>query len=134
MKSKETRTYQKRNYALLASYFVIFSGTDYFVYRVHPVGWKLYACAALPLLPLLIVFLLTAACLKAERDDFKRDLKMRCLLWGAGASMSVNLFAGFLRIFGWHGQTPPFMELFAFCFAVVAAKLTYKLANPLPAE
>ena len=134
MKSPETRTYQKRSYAVLASYFVIFSGTDYFVYRVHPVGWKLYACAALPFLPLLIVFLLTAAYLKAERDDFKRDLMMCCLLWGACASMSVNLFAGFLRIFGWHGQTPPFMELFAFCFAVLAAKITYKIANPLPAE
>jgi hypothetical protein len=118
----------------MASYFVIFSGTDYFVYRTHPVGWELYACAALPFLPLLIVFMLTAAYLKAERDDFKRDLMMRCLLWGAGASMSLNLFAGFLRIFGWHGQLFPFSELFAFCLAVIAAKITYRISNPLPAE
>jgi hypothetical protein len=134
MKSPATRTYQKRSFTVMASYFVIFSGTFYFVYRVHPVGWELYACAALPFLPLLIVFMLTAAYLKAERDDFKRDLMMRCLLWGAGASMSLNLFMGFLRIFGWHGQLPPFGELFAFCLAVIAAKITYRVASPLPVE
>jgi hypothetical protein len=134
MKSPETRIYQKRSYSVLASYFVIFSGTDYFVDRVHPVGWELYACAALPFLPLLTVFVFTGAYLKAERDEFKRELMMRCLLWGAGACLSVNVFAGFLRIFGWHGQTPPFMELFAFCIAAIAAKFTYKIANPLPAE
>jgi hypothetical protein len=59
---------------------------------------------------------------------------MRCLLWGAGASMSVNVFAGFLRIFGWNGQAPPFSELFAFCVAAIAAKITYRVANPLPVE
>jgi hypothetical protein len=134
MKSPATRAYQKRSFPVLASYFVIFIGTDLFVDRTHPVGWKLYACAALPFLPLLTTFLLTAAYLKAERDDFKRELVMRCLLWGAGASLSVNQFTGFLRIFGWQGRTPPFMELFAFCVAAVAAKITYRIANPLPAE
>jgi hypothetical protein len=134
MKSPATRAYQKRSFSVLASYFVIFTGTFLFVERVHPTGWELYVCAALPFLPLLTVFIFTAAYLKAERDEFKRELMMRCLLWGAGASLSVNVFAGFLRIFGWQGQTPPFMELFAFCIAAIAAKITYKIANPLPAE
>jgi hypothetical protein len=134
MKSPATRIYQRRSYLVMASYFVIFSATDYFVVRVHPEGWKLYVCAVLPFLPLLVVFMLTAAYLKAECDDFKRDLMMRCLLWGAGASMSLNLFAGFLRIFGWHGQLFPFSELFAFCLAVLAAKITYRVSNRLPAE
>ena len=75
---------------------------------------ELFACAALPFLPLLTVFILTGAYLKAERDEFKRELVMRCLLWGAGASMSVNLFLGFLRIFGWSGQTPPFWSCLRF--------------------
>jgi hypothetical protein len=134
MKSPATRAYQKRSYAVLASYFVIFAGTDLFVDRVHPVGWELYACVAVPFVPLLTVFILTGVYLKAERDEFKRELMMRCLLWGAGACLSVNVFSGFLRIFGWHGQTPPFMELFAFCIAAIAAKFTYRVANPLPGE
>jgi hypothetical protein len=134
MKTLATRVYMKRSYSVLASYFIILAITCYVVDRVHPVGWKLYACAALPFIPLLTIFLLTAAYLKAERDDFKRELVMRCLLWGAGASLLVNQFAGFLRIFGWQGRTPPFMELFAFCVAAVTAKITYRIANPLPAE
>jgi hypothetical protein len=134
MKSPASRAYMKRSYSALACYFVILFATYTIVDRMHPVGWKLYACAALPFLPLLTTFLLTAAYLKAERDDFKRELVMRCLLWGAGASLSVSQFTGFLRIFGWQGRTPPFMELFAFCGAAVAAKITYRIANPLPAE
>jgi hypothetical protein len=134
MKTPATRAYQKQSLTVLALYFLVFIGTDYMVDRTHPAGWQLFAFAVLPSIPLIRIFLLTAKYLKAERDDFKRDLVMRCLLAGAGACLSVNVFAGFLRIFGWHGQTPPFMELFAFCLAVLAAKLTYRIANPLPVE
>jgi hypothetical protein len=134
MKSPATRAYQKRSLSVLASYFVIFAATDYTVDRVHPSGWELYGLAMLPFLPMLIVFVLTAAYLRAERDAFKRDLVMRCLLWGTGASLSVNVFGGFLRIFGWHGQLPPFCELFAFCLAAMVAKLSYRVANPMPVE
>ncbi|MGA1981912.1 MAG: hypothetical protein ABSG84_05525 [Acidobacteriaceae bacterium] len=134
MKTPAHRAYQKRSLSVLALYFVVFTGTAYLVDRIHPSGWALFAFALFPSLPLIEVFYLTGKYLKAEQDGYKRDLVMRCLLAGAGACLSVNVFAGFLRIFGWHGQTPPFMELFAFCFAVLAAKLTYKIANPLPAE
>ena len=133
-KSPAARAYQKQSFTVLALYFVVFTGTDYLVDRIHPSGWALFAFALFPSLPLIEIFYLTGKYLKAERDDFKRDLVMRCLLAGAGACLSVNAFAGFLRIFGWHGQTPPFMELFAFCFAAIVAKITYKIANPLPAE
>jgi hypothetical protein len=134
MKSPATRAYQKQSFTVLALYFLVFSGTYYMVGRTHPAGWELFAFAVLPSIPLIKVFLLTATYLKAERDDFRRDLVMRCLLAGAGACLSVNVFAGFLRIFGWHGQTPPFMELFVFCFAVITAKITYRITNPLPVE
>jgi hypothetical protein len=134
MKSPATRAYQKQSFMVLALYFVVFAGTNYLVDRLHPTGWKLFALAVLPSLPLIEIFYLTGKYLKAEQDGYKRDLMMRCLLAGAGASLAVNVIAGFLRLFGWHGQTPPFMELFAFCFAAIVAKMTYKLANPLPAE
>ena len=134
MKSPATRAYQKQSFTVLGLYFVVFTGTAYLVDRIHPSGWSLFAFAVFPSLPLIEIFYLTGKYLKAERDDFKRDLVMRCLLAGAGACLSVNAFAGFLRIFGWHGQTPPFMELFAFCVGAIVAKITYKLANPLPAE
>jgi hypothetical protein len=72
--------------------------------------------------------------LHQERDGYSRDLAMRIMLWGAGAVMAVNFFLNFLRIFNWQGHAPPFAELYAFCGAVVLAKITYKIANPLPAE
>ena len=134
MKTMAKKTYFRRSMMVLAGYFLTFSGTFWFVQHAHPTGVELYACAALPFFPLFVVFVLTAAYLKAERDEFSRQLVMRCLLWGAGASLSVNLFVGFLRIFGWAGQAPPFAELYAFCGAVVLTKITYKLANPLPVE
>jgi hypothetical protein len=134
MKSPATRAYQKQTFTVLALYFVVFCGTKYLVDRLHPAGWQLFAFAVLPSLPLIAMFYLTGKYLKAERDDFKRELIMRCLLAGAGTCLSVNVIAGYLRIFGWHGQTLPFMELIAFCLGALAAKITYKIANPLPAE
>jgi hypothetical protein len=46
----------------------------------------------------------------------------------------VTMFAGFLRIFGWKGQMPPFSEFWAFFVLMMIAKLTYRMANPLPAD
>ena len=134
MKTAAKKTYMRRSLMVLAGYFVAFSGTLWYVQHAHPTGAELYALAALPSVPLFVTFVLTALYLREERDEFCRELMMRCLLWGAGASLSVNVFLGFLRIFGWTGQAPAFAELFAFCAAVIAAKITHKLTNPLPAE
>ena len=134
MKTTAKKTYQRRAMVTLAGYFATFTGRFVFVQHAHPTGAELFAAAALPFVPLGIVFLLTAIYLREERDEFCRELMMRCLLWGAGASLSVNLFFGFLRIFGWSGQPPPFADLYAFCIAVVLAKITYRMSNPLPAE
>ena len=134
MKTAARKAYQKRSMTALAGYFLTFGGTFWYVQHAHPTGAELYAVAALPSVPLVVVFVLTAVYLREERDEFCRELTMRCLLWGAGASISVNVFLGFLHIFGWTGQAPPFAELFAFCGAAVLAKITYRIANPLPAE
>jgi hypothetical protein len=134
MQSPATREYKKTSMTVLAGYFVIFGGTMFAVDRFHPTGLSLYAFAVLPMIPLVTVFLLTARYLVAEKDDFKRDLFMRCLLSGTAASLTVNLFAGFLRIFGWKGSLMPFTELYVFCLFVILAKLTHRFSNPLPAE
>lgn len=134
MRTAAKKRYQRRAMIVLGGYFATFTGTFLFVQHAHPTGAELYALAALPFVPLFVVFVLTAVYLREERDEFGRELVMRCLLWGAGASMSVNMFVGFLRILGWAGHAPPFAELYAFCLAVVLAKITHRISNPLPAE
>ncbi len=134
MQSPATRKYKKKALLVMGCYFVVFLGTMFLVNRVHPTGWVLYALALLPTAPIVKVFFLTGEYLQTEKDDFKRDLMMRCLLWGTGASLSVTMFVSFLRIFGWKGMLPPFTEFYVFALSMAAAKLSYRVSNPLPAD
>jgi hypothetical protein len=134
MKTPAKKAYQRRTMLALAAYFPTFAGTYLFVTHVRPCGVALVACAVLPFLPLFAVFVMTGQYLAEERDEFGRDLVVRCLLWGAGASLSANVFLGYLRIFGFPWQAPPFVELVAFSVAAVAAGVSYRMANRLPAE
>jgi hypothetical protein len=134
MQSPATRKLKKRSMFVMGCYFVIFLGTMFLVDRLHPSGWYLYFLAALPTVPIIKVFFLTGEYLGTEKDDFKRDLMMRCILWGTGASLSLTLFMGFLRIFGWKGALPPFTEFYVFAIFMIFAKLSYRMFNPLPAD
>ena len=53
---------------------------------------------------------------------------------GMAAVMLVMAFHGFLQLFGWDGRWPVFIDLGAFFVAMLAAKVTYKVANRVPAE
>lgn len=125
---------KKRAIPVLASYFIIFLCTMLTVDRIHPTGGLLYALAALPSIPFVLIFFLVGQYLMSERDGFTRDLMMRCILWGTAAALTVSMFAGFLQIFGWHGHLPPFAEFWAFAISMMAAKFSYRVSNPLPAD
>ena len=129
-----SRTLRKQGLAVLALYFAVFFGTNFVVSRTHPAGPLLWFYAALPALPLIRIFVMLGQYLRAERDEYKRDLVIRCLLWGLAGAMSLHLFTGFLRIFAWSGQMPPFAELYVFTAFMLIPKISYRAANRIPAD
>ena len=134
MISRVARKFRKSGLIAVGAYEVLFLSADYVAYRIHPTGIELWMLAALPALPILIVIGLFGRYLRDEKDEYKRDLAVRCLLWGTVGMMIVNLFSTYLRIFGWNGQLFPFSELFVFLGFALAAKLSYRVANRVPAD
>ena len=134
MQSPAARKYRKLNLIVMTGYLILFSVADYVAYRIHPTGIALWTLAVLPVLPFLGAISLTGQYLRNEKDEYKRDLAVRCLLWGTAGIVMVNLFAGFLHIFGWQGQFFPLSEFFVFLGFVAAAKLSYRVANKVPVD
>jgi hypothetical protein len=134
MLSPVARKYRKTAFSVLASYFVLFPIANYVAVKMHPAGVALWMLAAAPMLPIVGVVFLLGRYLRQEKDGYKRDLTVRCLLWGAAGAVMVNLFSGYLRIFGWKGQLFPFTEFFVFALCMLAAKLSYRTANRVPAD
>ncbi len=133
-KNPAQRRYMRRGRIAIAAYFVLFFGAFTFVNQAHPRGVLLYAVAALPALPMLSLLLVVGRYLREERDEFQRDLVIRCLLWGIAAMLVVELFTGFLRIFDWQGTVPPFTSFYAFCISMLVAKFTYRFRNRVTAD
>ena len=134
MQTIAKRKLKKTVKPVMAAYFVIFISTMFAVDKLHPKGWLLYVLAALPTIPLLTVFFVVGQYLVSEKDEYSRDLMVRCMLWGTAASLSVAMFVGFLQIFGWAGRLPAFTEFYAFAFFMVMAKLSNRVSNPLPSD
>ena len=118
----------------MATYFVLFSAADYAAIKLHPRGVSLWLLAVVPVVPILIVTVLMGRYLVEEKDGYKRDLTMRCLLWGTSGALMVNFLAGFLRIFGWKGQLFPFTEFFVFAAMMLVAKFSYRASNMGPED
>jgi len=134
MLSPVARKFRKTSFTVLAGYFVLFPVAGYVADRIHATGVVLWILAALPVLPILGVISLMGQYLRNEKDGYKRDLAVRCLLWGTAGMMIVNLFSTYLRIFGWKGQLFPFSELFVFFGFMFAAKISYWVKNRVPAD
>lgn len=128
-------TAQKKQFmssmAAVAGFLVTFLAVCQYVDRHHPKGAALYVCAALPCVAMCGVIASLAIYLHEERDGYMRDLAMRSLLWGTAASMTVNLFLMFLHAFGWGGQVPVGVEMWAFAGASAVASIAYAVANRL---
>ena len=118
-----------RTAMVVAAYLTIFLATFEYVRHHHPQGVMLYFCAALPWLALCGTIASVGVYLYEERDGYSRELAMRCLLWGAAGTMATSFFLGFLRMFGWRGQPPLFVEFYAFGAAVAVAKISYSISN-----
>ena len=118
----------------MVAYVVIMFGVSSHVDRYHPAGVELYALAALPSVPIIGVLVAVGIYLRDQRDEYQRDLMVKCVLWGTAGVLALTAFLGFLRSFGWKGSVPPFTEFVTFWILVGAAKAYYKLMNRVPAD
>ncbi|MGA7156333.1 MAG: hypothetical protein WBY53_05780 [Acidobacteriaceae bacterium] len=123
-----------RGVIVLAAYETVFMGTYYWVDKVHLEGSSLLGVAALPTLTVAAFIYVLARYLKEETDEFHRLLVVRCLLWGTAAVMLTISFHGFLQLFGWNGRWMAGVDVGAFVLAMLVAKVTYKVANRVPAD
>lgn len=134
MQSMAARRMRTGVLVLIVVYVAVFLGADFAVLRLHPAGWALWGYAAVPLLPIVGMFVQFGLWLGAEQDGYKRELAVRCVLWGTAGAMTVHFFEGLLRIFQWRGELPPFAELGAFAICALVAKFSYRAANRVAAE
>ena len=124
----------RRVAVVLVAYELVFGGAMFWVDRAKPAGAMLFVMALLPTLPVLGLIVVLGRYLREEVDEFHRQLVVRCLLWGTAAVMTSVCFHGFLQLFGWKGSWPAVVELAVFVVAMLVAKVTYKLANRVPAD
>src|ERR1700760_2417198 len=108
MESAASRRFRKTGLMVMAGYFAIFFASFYLNYRMHPAGVGLWLLASLAVVPIIAVIVVVGRYLRDERDEFKRDVVIRCLLWGMAGYFAVNMMADYLRIYGWKGAFPPF--------------------------
>jgi xanthosine utilization system XapX-like protein len=57
-----------------------------------------------PSIPIVAIIAIVGLYLKEEKDEFQRELFIKSLLWGTGATLAVTSFWSFLHIFG---HVPP---------------------------
>jgi len=127
--SAAKKRYQRTMLLDMTGYVLILYGVDSFVRRHHPVGAELCALAALPSVPIIGVLVAVGIYLRDEKDEYQRDLMVKCMLWGTAGVLALTTFLSFLHSFGWAGSAPPFTEFMTFWLLVAAAKGYYKLTN-----
>ncbi len=113
----------------LVAYFAAFFGAFRYVRHHHPQGVVLYLYAGLPWIMMCGFIASTGLYLYEERDGYGREIAMRCLLWGAAGAMATNFFVMFLRMFGWRGQAPVYLEICAFAATSAVARFAYEASN-----
>ena len=124
----------RRGAVALLAYEVLWVGSYFWVDRAKVEGSMLTVPAVLVTLPVVGLIWVLARYLGEETDEFHRLLVVRCLLWGTAAVMTSVCFHGLLQLLGWKGNWPAGVELGMFFVAMLVAKLTYKVANRVPAD
>jgi hypothetical protein len=125
MQTPVAKKFKRDAFRFAALYFVVFLGSFALNAWKQPGGWLRVLLALLPVLPIVGVIVLMVRYLRDETDEYKREVTMRCVAWGAAGAVSANLLEGYLRIFGWQGCMPPFTGFWAFFVFMAAARVSY---------
>jgi hypothetical protein len=123
------RRYLRGSIGIMLSYMGLVASSRMMINRWHPQGWHLYLAAALPTIPILCFAYIVGRYLREEHDDYQRDVVIRGMLWGAAVVLSITVFSGFLRSYGWQGSLPPFTEFMVFWIVVAIVKFAYYMMN-----
>jgi hypothetical protein len=134
MQSPASRRLKKEGLTTVGVYFAVFLCSFFVDMKIHATGVLLWSLAVLPVVPLVGVIVLFGRYLRDERDEFKRDVVVRCLLWGMAGCLAVDLLSDYLRIYGWTGEFPPFTSFWVFFVFMIAAKLSYRAKNRVPVD
>ena len=134
MQTMVAKQFKRDGFRLMAVYFVLYFCCFGIHMWLQPTGAWIWVLAILPVLPIAGVIAVMGRYLRDETDEYKRDMTIRCVLWGTAGAVSVSLLEGFLWIFGWKGHMPPFLGFWGFFVFMMAAKLSYKLKDQVPAE
>jgi hypothetical protein len=124
----------RRGAVALGAYEVLWTASYFWVSRGKVEGPVLMVPAVLTTLPVVGLIWVMGRYLGEETDEFHRLLVVRCLLWGTAAVMTAVCFHGLLQLLGWKGNWPAGVELGMFFVAMLLAKLTYRVANRVPAD
>jgi len=124
----------RRGAVALVVYELLWTGSFEWVSRAKLEGSNLWVPAVLTTLPVVGLIWILARYLGEEADEFHRLLVVRCLLWGTAAVMTSVCCHGLLQLMGWKGNWSAGVELGLFLAAALVAKLTYKVANRVPAD
>jgi hypothetical protein len=132
MQTAVAKRFKKNGLTLVGIYFVIYFACFAAHSWLHLGGFWVWVLAILPVLPMLGVIAVMGRYLRDETDEYKRDVTIRCVLWGAAGAVAASMLGGFLWVFGWKGHMPPFCDFYVFGVFMMVAKLSYKVANPVP--
>lgn len=123
------RRYLQGSFGVMLAYVGLVFASRLMVNRWHPHDWRLFLLAALPSIPLLCFAYIVGRYLREEHDDYQRDVVIRGMLWGTATVLSITIFSGFLRSYGWQGSLPPFTEFMVFWIVVAIVKAAYYFAD-----
>jgi len=91
------RRYNRRVVLASIVYSVLLLGEQYALRYAHLGVATNYALAALPALPIIVIFLIIGRYLVEEQDEYLRMRMVRQILWATGLTLAATTLWGFLE-------------------------------------
>ena len=113
--------------AMIVYVVLLFAVTAWLKAPHAPAGPLLYAGAAAPALPLVVVIWSMGRYLVEETDEYQRARRIQSILWGTGATLAIATVWGFLESFAGFPHLPAYYVFIVFCAALGVAQGVSKL-------
>jgi len=134
MDSKAGKRYQRRVLQTMVVYAFLLVGSAYLIKHVHIQGLLIYVIAAVPAMPVLVVFGWMGRYLLEETDEYQRWLVMQSILVGTGLLLGTVVVSDFLRVYAHTLGLPPFISFLVFCGGMTGMQFIQRLRNRVSAD
>jgi hypothetical protein len=114
--------YNKRFFSAIAIYVVAQLGVTWIFKHFHPGGFKAFALALLPALPVIAIVIIAAFYIREETDEVEKALFNEAMVWGIGVTLSLATLWGFLEAFGQAPHADGYLAFPVFCFCAGVAR------------